>query len=1016
MEFEMYNLSIKELKEYAFLSGFNIDFTDYFVVNEIEAVEDNALVHYVKNWRLKNLIIPGEFNTFEYLYNAKDVLFSGENPLLHYLTVGIHEGREPELSYQMSDESYLEILEHLRELGSADNSELISLSEDQLKAYVYYCNKQDICDDVCRQLGIETNEPLLYLTLNYNLFSLDWSSELANLIEQFENINSDDEASDESHFIDPIFSDEYQRMHGLGLDWSEFFTLNNISNEAEPIVYFLQNWQTQNLKLLNFDTKFYLEHYPDVAAAGMNPLLHFFEVGKFEGRLGSFQGLIDAHYIGGGVEYNDALPTLVIVCHESSATGAPLVGLNLGLSLVDEYNIIHITLSESTLQSEFVDNSIFTLTNLRNKSEPIKILSDWLVNTFKIEAIICNSVETYEILEVVSNFKIPVISLLHEFSEYTRPRGKITNTIINSHKTIVPAEIIAKSAFKEMKDYFGFKNEPNNIVYMPQGKLPFIPESNGSNLSVKELRTKFNISTTDKVIVGAGYVQTRKGVDLFVETAYKIKKQSSQKCQFIWVGGGYDPDWDMACSVWIHSQLEEFGLKDDFHFLNHQKSLDDIFSLADVYLLTSRLDPFPNVVIDALEADLPIVCFDKTTGCAEFLKNNKANAEVVSFLDTSEMAKSAINFLSSKVSKAGVNRKLVRKKLCFDNYVKSLIAIIDDTKKLIEERNHIESTIADSGLFNTAFYNNGEQYSKAIEYYVKTSLNGIHSVSPTPGFSVGKWFENVCPNTQYVVPLYEAITSGEKVETHDLINVTGACQVVSRKKIAVHLHLYYFDLADEFATYFSCLPQGFDLFITVCKPDLENKVIEAFANCGADKVEIVEVDNIGRDVAPFFGALKNKVYKQGYDIVGHFHSKKSNDVDEGTGDRWRKYLLANLIGSKEAINDIFAPFEDDEVGLVFAEDSHNIDFGKNKPFSDELCDAMGIKRLDNATLFPLGTMFWAKPDALSPLFELNMDEFTQPEPLPYDGSYMHAIERLISHVVIQKNYRFYTVYTPNSKW
>ena len=807
------------------------------------------------------------------------------------------------------------------------------------------------------------------------------------------------------------------QLESLDIDWNSFSLKNNIAEESDPIAYYIENKDKKNFYINDdFSTQFYRETYPDVAQSGLDLIVHYYSSGIYEGRLGSFQALINEHYITGQHEYNDRLPTIAIACHESSATGAPLVGLNLGLSLCDSYNIIHIVLHESNLQEEFVNNSIFTLTNLRTKSSAIEILMNWLNETFKLDSIICNSVETYEILGVVSQFKVPIVSLLHEFSEYTRPRGKVTNTIITSDRVIIPAKIIADSAYKEMIEHFGLKNRPNNLTVLPQGKLPFIPESNGVNLSVLELRKKFRINKSDKVIVGAGYVQTRKGVDLFIEAAYKIKQQSNISCKFIWVGGGFDPEHDLTCSIWLQSQLEELDLFNDFSFLSHQKSLDDIFSLADVYLLTSRLDPFPNVVIDALQADLPVVCFDRTTGCADFLKENKSNSVVVPFLDTTTMAKKALNFLTTKHKKTGVNRQLVKDKLCFKNYVDKLIAIIEESKVIIQQRAEIVKTISDSGLFNTSFYNKGENSKLVIEYYVKTSLNGIHSTSPTPGFSVGKWFENNKPENVYTVPLYEQIKSGEPINTHECIKVTGACQNVSTKKIAVHLHLYYFDLAEDFAAYFSCLPKGFDLYVTVCEENMEEKVKYAFSDIGAGKIEVVEVENIGRDIAPFFISLKDKIYNKGYDVVGHFHSKKSNDVDQGTGDRWRKYLLTNLIGSKQLINDIFEPFENKNIGLVFAEDCHNVDFGLNKLFSDKLCDAMNIERLKIATLFPLGTMFWARPEALSPLFELNMIDFLQQEPLPYDGSYMHATERLISHVVVKTGFKFKTVHVTGSSW
>lgn len=1030
MELEMFFFNEKQLREYTFLKGFNIDFSEYLSANGIESECLDPLYHYVTNWRDRNLVIPNEFNTYEYLYGAEDVLTSNENPLLHYLTIGIHEGRSPQLFEEMDDESFYAIHDRLMKSDIDETAKTISLTRRQLDLYVNFYSNSTKFNSVWKKItGEDTKDGLLAIILKYDLdlpaFDLDEELFVKKLEEYDLGKNENPVRPASSNIADnqefelvltPASNSDYDTLISLGLDWSDFNEKNGLDPSIDPIYFYVQNWKDSDLELSDFNTKFYLDSYPDVADSEINPLIHYFTIGKSEGRIGSFQSIIDAHYRTGKLNYDPSLPNLVIVCHESSATGAPLVGFNLGISLKEKYNIINIILHESKLQSEFINNSVFTLTNLLNNYSAKTILVNWLYENFQPEAVICNSVETYEILEIASKFKSPVISLLHEFSEYTRPRGKITNTIINSQRVIVPAQIIADSAFKEMSKYAGIKNKPSNLTILPQGKLPYIPQNNGKNLTIKELRKKFNIEKQDKVIVGAGYVQTRKGVDLFIEAAYKIKQKTTSSFKFIWVGGGYDPDWDMACSVWLESQIDEFGLKDDFYFLSHQRSLDVVFELADIYLLTSRLDPFPNVVIDALQADLPIACFDRTTGCAEFLLHNKAHCAVVPFLDTSAMAEKALSLIQEKNEMKGVNKKLVEDKLSFENYTLELLRIVEESKKEINRQEVIEKVIADSGLFNVEFYNNGNDIKEAISYYVKTALNGIHSSSPTPGFSNGRWFEENKPKTNYIVPLYEQIRSGKNIYDHECIYVTGSKKSITNKKIAVHLHLYYLDLASDFSSYFACLPQGFDLFITVCEQNVEKKVTEFFTGSGANNIEVILVDNIGRDIAPLFISLRDKVFMQGYDIIGHFHSKKSNDVDFGTGDRWREYLLKNLIGSKEAISEVLDPFEDEEVGLVFAEDSHNIDFGKNKVFADELCDAMKIERLEHANLFPLGTMFWAKPEALAPLFELNLDDYLEPEPIPYDGSYMHAIERLMSHVAIKKGYQIKTVYVPGTNW
>jgi lipopolysaccharide biosynthesis protein len=67
--------------------------------------------------------------------------------------------------------------------------------------------------------------------------------------------------------------------------------------------------------------------------------------------------------------------------------------------------------------------------------------------------------------------------------------------------------------------------------------------------------------------------------------------------------------------------------------------------------------------------------------------------------------------------------------------------------------------------------------------------------------------------------------------------------------------------------------------------------------------------------------------------------------------------------------------------------------------------------------FPLGTMFWARPAALEPLFELGLDWNDYPaEPVPIDGTIMHALERLLPFVVQHRGYRYATTHVPGVTW
>jgi lipopolysaccharide biosynthesis protein len=151
-----------------------------------------------------------------------------------------------------------------------------------------------------------------------------------------------------------------------------------------------------------------------------------------------------------------------------------------------------------------------------------------------------------------------------------------------------------------------------------------------------------------------------------------------------------------------------------------------------------------------------------------------------------------------------------------------------------------------------------------------------------------------------------------------------------------------------------------------------------------------------------------------YDIFGHFHGKRSLHVDSSMGDSWRNFLWEHLVGGEyEMVDCIVDAFETDPtLGLVFAEDPNLNDWDQNRALAEGLASRMGLATvLPTHFDFPLGTMFWARPQALKPLFDLGLTPEDFPgEPLPIDGTLLHALERLIPFAAIHRGYRYATTY------
>lgn len=765
-----------------------------------------------------------------------------------------------------------------------------------------------------------------------------------------------------------------------------------------------------------FCSEHYLALYPDIKKAGINPLKHFLLHGKREGRVG-YVDLAD-HIQPGMKIFDPNKETIVFASHESSATGAPLLGYSIAEQLNNKYNIVHIVIRKKNIHEQFISNCDTILSNIESKEYLYSFF--FLRNLLEqraIKGIIINSIVAHPIMYAAHKLKLPTLFLIHEFAEYMRPHGTMIDAVRHSDVVVTPATIIEDSIVKEFSRFANHKTAACNMHIMPQGKLPYIPDGYGDDSSADELYAKLCIDDKQntKIIVGSGWVQPRKGVDLFVATARHIKKMYPGPCKFVWVGEGYDPDNDLGHSIYLQREIEYSGLGSDFVLLEHQKNLDTIFSISDVFILSSRMDPFPNVVIDALSHDLHIGCFAEASGSAEFLIRYNANCTVVDYVDSYALANGVTTYLTSGAQQDDRNSQIVREHLDFNRYVARLDEFIDEAVAFRKKSNQIIRYLLESGEIDADFMPGTGTAEEKCRRYVENGLKGLHFANPKPGFSEISWLAQYSKDNSAVVPLYEALCTGTLVN-HKVHLLPLPHRKETNFTYAVHLHLYYPDMAEYFADYFKQLPGHFDLFITVMHGiDLES-IKRKFENCGATLIDVLPVDNIGRDMGPFIFALKDKLLSDNYEVVGHFHSKKSLHQVNSHGEQWMNYLMQHLIGNRENAENVLSLFNEPNLGLLFAEEANAAGIGENGKFVAALCSWLDLPLIEQTPLFPVGNMFWARLQAIKDLFDLKPEQVLQSEPLPYDGSYMHSLERITPHLVISNGYRSETVRISGPSW
>lgn len=695
--------------------------------------------------------------------------------------------------------------------------------------------------------------------------------------------------------------------------------------------------------------------------------------------------------------------TILVVSHEASRTGAPILSLNIVQALAGRYNVVALLLGGGPLTDAFrqAGAAVMTSSNLRGNGAMAKLVISQLCKRFDLKFALVNSIESREVLPVLCDYFVPSICLVHEFASYTRPRDAIRYALFWSGEVVFSTNITTENALAEYPDLNGL-----SVAVLPQGRcLLSLGEASEEQLQAERARIRRLIRPKDLaedtvVVLGAGLVQLRKGVDKFIECAARVVRTAEgRKCRFVWVGKGYDPDNDVGYSVYLADQILRAGVEKHVFFIDETTAIETAYEEADLLLLSSRLDPLPNVAIDAMAYGMPVLCFNKTTGIADFLiDSGLRNHCVAEYLDSADMAEKILALAGSVVLREHVGERCREASIAYFNmekYVARLEGLARDVGDRIQQEKVDMRVILDSGLLRQDF--------SPPRFYVRAWASGLSRRKPFPGFHPGIYLEQHGIAIQGADPFADYLRAGKPVGPwiYPVIvaGKTGQRILPDNRRVALHIHAYYPELLPAIISRLSSNQICPDLFVSITNEQARDEVINQFKDYKGTVVDIQLVPNIGRNIGPLLTAFGQWMLAN-YDFVGHIHTKKTANLkDAAIGQKWYWFLLENLLGGQSGsmADAILAGMkEDTSIGLVFPDDPNVVGWSANRALAEPLAERLGLGKLPENFNFPVGTMFWARTSALAPLINLNLgwDDYPE-EPLPYDGTLLHAIERLI---------------------
>ena len=239
---------------------------------------------------------------------------------------------------------------------------------------------------------------------------------------------------------------------------------------------------------------------------------------------------------------------------------------------------------------------------------------------------------------------------------------------------------------------------------------------------------------------------------------------------------------------------------------------------------------------------------------------------------------------------------------------------------------------------------------------------------------------------------------------------------ISKDKILLIFHIYFEDLIDESIKYMKSMPINSDILITIPKRDLKEILERKIKDLPYKNIEIRIIENRGRDVSSLLVGAKDIVMN--YDYVCFMHDEKTTQLKPYcAGQSFRYKCYEGNLSSKEYVINILGTFKENKrLGILMPPPPNHGNFfhtignewGSNLKETEELVTKLGLKvplYWGAEPISPLGTMFWFRPKAMKKLFDYDWkyEDFPE-EPNEYDGTILHAIERIYGFVIQDAGY------------
>jgi glycosyltransferase involved in cell wall biosynthesis len=295
---------------------------------------------------------------------------------------------------------------------------------------------------------------------------------------------------------------------------------------------------------------------------------------------------------------------LILVIHDLHRNGAQINGLNMLKEFVGKgVDVQVIAISSGPLFEDFKGLSMNKVIIVSELSRQELVAEIQNLKASRYNCAIINSVASGHIADVLTHHDIDVISLVHEFPETIkeyRLEEAATKVARNSKIVVFPSKYV-------QEEFSRIGNVKNKAIIRPQGLYNLESQRVWPEWQATKLIQELNWEELGPIVTGIGYGDLRKGFDLFCKAA-----EEASHLNFLWLG---DVNTSQPEILEALSRPPK-----NLRTVKFQNEISKYLQITDLLLITSRKDPFPSTVLEALGRGLPVVTITGCTGLEDLMK------------------------------------------------------------------------------------------------------------------------------------------------------------------------------------------------------------------------------------------------------------------------------------------------------------------------------------------------------------------------------------------------------------